>query len=89
MTPIARLIREIETSLDTLNANLRNRSERHKSLRAVFEHSWGLLSCAEQNVLTRLAVFRSGFAREAAVEVAGASRTTLTSLVDKSLLGLV
>ena len=84
--PIDMLTQDIEANLDTLNANLRNRSERHRSLRAVFEHSWGLLNSAEQDVLGRLAVFRGGFTKEAAVEVAGASLDVLTSLVDKSLL---
>ncbi|MEP7358553.1 MAG: tetratricopeptide repeat protein, partial [Anaerolineales bacterium] len=60
--------------------------ERHRSLSAVFEHSWQLLSEAEQHAMRRLAFFRSGFTREAAEQVAGASLSTLTALVAKSLL---
>jgi predicted ATPase len=61
-------------------------SERHQSLRAVFGGSWQLLTPEEQSVLSQLSVFRGGFSREAAREVAGASLITLARLVDKSLL---
>lgn len=55
-------------------------------LRAVFEHSWNLLAPEERAVLPRLAVFRGGFTREAAEQVAQASPTVLAGLVDKCLL---
>jgi tetratricopeptide (TPR) repeat protein len=60
--------------------------ERHRSLRAVFAHSWKLLSDDERNVLCHLAVFRGGFQRQAAEQVAGASLPILMSLLSKSLL---
>ena len=60
--------------------------ERHRSLTTVFEHSWRLLSEAEQRAMRRLAFFRSGFTREAAEQVAGATLSTLSALVSKSLL---
>jgi predicted ATPase len=60
--------------------------ERYRSLRAAFDHSWRLLSEAEQFDLGRLFVFRGGFAREAAQQVAGASLDGQTSLIDKSLI---
>jgi tetratricopeptide (TPR) repeat protein len=44
------------------------------------------LSKEEQNVLSKLSVFRGGFTSEAAREVAGASLIMLARLVDKSLL---
>ncbi len=77
---------EIEKSLDFLTGTLRDLPERQESLRAVFEHSWRLLSEEERKVLRRLSVFRGGFSREAAQEVTGASLSNLLSLVDKSLL---
>src|SRR5690606_34847226 len=43
-------------------------------------------SAEEQRVFTCCSVFRGGFTREAAVEVAGASLSLLAALVDKSLL---
>jgi predicted ATPase/DNA-binding SARP family transcriptional activator len=77
---------EIERNLDFLATPLRNVPERHRSLRAVFDHSWQLLSSEEQRVFRQLAVFRGGFQREAAEEVTGASLPMLLALVDKSLL---
>lgn len=55
-------------------------------LHAVFERSWGLLTAAERDAQARLAVFRGGFTREAAREVAGVGLVTLAALVDKSML---
>lgn len=77
---------EIERNLDFLTTPLRNVPERHRSLRAVFNHSWQLLSAEERRVFRQLSVFRGGFRREAAKQVAGASLPLLLTLVDKSLL---
>lgn len=75
-------------SADVLTLSQRDVPERHRSMRAAFEHSWQLLSPREQGVLARLSVFRSSFDVEAATAVAGDSATpsTLAGLVDKSLL---
>ncbi|WP_019588616.1 AfsR/SARP family transcriptional regulator [Deinococcus apachensis] len=80
------LVREVARDLDVLGSHAQDRDERHRDLRAVFEGSWKLLSPQEQRVLAALSVFRGGFTREAAAEVAGASMATLASLVSKSLL---
>ncbi len=77
---------EIERNLDFLATTLRNVPERHRSIRALFEHSWNLLSGQEQQVLQRLAVFRGGFDRIAAEQVAGASFSLLVALAEKSLI---
>jgi predicted ATPase/DNA-binding XRE family transcriptional regulator len=77
---------EIERSLDFLETSLRDVPERHRSLRAVFDHSWNLLSDGERSLLCRLAVFRGGFEREAAERVAGATLPLLAALVSKSLV---
>ncbi|MHB8624970.1 MAG: LuxR C-terminal-related transcriptional regulator [Aggregatilineales bacterium] len=81
-----RIADEIQHNLDFLASPLRNVSERHRSMRAVFDHSWTLLTPEEQAVFRTLAVFRGGFEREAAQRIANASLQTLTALVDKSLL---
>jgi len=65
---------------------LRDLPERHRSMRAVFDHSWQMLSIEEQQVLGRLSVFRGGFGRQAAEQVAVASLPVLSSLVVRSLL---
>ena len=80
------IAREIERNLDFLKASARDLPERHCSLRAALDYSWNLLSAEEKKVFQRLSVFRGGFRREAAQEVAGASLEQLTSLLDKSLL---
>lgn len=77
---------EIATNLDFLTTHWRDLPARHQSLRAVFEHSWRLLTAEEQQLFAQLALFRGGFTREAAQQVAGASLPTLAALVDKSLV---
>jgi tetratricopeptide (TPR) repeat protein len=84
--PCAEIAREIERSPDILTTTTRNVPDKHRSMRAAFEHSWNLLSDGEQAVFRKLSVFRGGFTREAAEAVAGATLQSLASLVDKSLL---
>lgn len=76
----------LSESLDALQGELHDLPERHQSLRAVFEHSWQLLSPEEQTVLSQLSVFQGGFEREAAKAITGASASVLLALLDKSLL---
>lgn len=84
--PCAHIAGEIQSNLHFLTTSLRNVPEQHRSMRAVFEHSWSLLTEEEQHVFKRLTVFRGSFGREAAERVARASLVALASLVDKSLL---
>src|SRR5262245_24077892 len=86
MLSLDEIAQEIERSADFLAAEWADAPERQRSMRAVFEWSWRLLNERERQVLRRLAVFRGGFTREAAEQVAGASLPVLTSLVHKSLL---
>lgn len=78
--------KEIERTFDFLSTSFRDMPERHRSLRAVFDYSWNLMTPHEQNRLMCLSVFRGGFTREAAEEVADIPLPLLSSLVDKSLL---
>ncbi len=77
---------EIQRNLDILVSPARDAPIRHRSIRAVFDHSWKLMSAEQQNIFARLSVFRGGFALDAAEKVAGASLWMLASLVDKSLI---
>jgi tetratricopeptide (TPR) repeat protein len=77
---------EIGHSLDFLETDLREVPARQRSMRAVFDHSWRLLSERERGVMQALSVFRGGFTREAAAHVAGATLHDLRALADKSLL---
>ncbi len=83
---IPEIAAEIERNLDFLTTSQHGVPERHRSLRAVFEHSWELLSETERAVFRKFSIFRGGFTREAAAQVAGASLVLLSALVDKSLV---
>jgi predicted ATPase/transcriptional regulator with XRE-family HTH domain len=84
--PCSEIAAEIERTLDFLAASARDIPARHRSLRAVFDHSLNLLTEEERAAFRMLAVFRGGFRREAAEWVAGATLHLLTALADKSLL---
>lgn len=77
---------EIEQSLDFLALSAKDLPARHRSMRAVFDHSWKLLSKEEQDVLCTLSVFQSGFSRDAARQIARAGLPILSALVTKSLV---
>jgi predicted ATPase/transcriptional regulator with XRE-family HTH domain len=83
---IPEIVCEIELNIDFLETSVRDVPERHRSLRASFDHSWKLLSDQERSVLCRLAIFHGGFDRLAAERVAGATLPLLASLVAKSLV---
>lgn len=59
---------------------------RQRSMRAVFNHAWQLLTLDEQQILARMSIFRTGCTRLVAQQVTGGSLRTLLSLVHKSLL---
>jgi predicted ATPase/Flp pilus assembly protein TadD len=80
------IAKEIGRNLDFLTSTTQSLPERQRSLRATFDYSWQLLPAPEQEILTRLTVFRGGFTREAAEVVAGASLRSLSLLVDKSFV---
>lgn len=73
-------------NLDFLTATARDIPARHRSLRAVFDHSWQMLSLAEQAAFQALALFQGSFSRSAAEVVADCGVAILNSLVDKSLV---
>ncbi|GIK67383.1 MAG: hypothetical protein BroJett018_51770 [Chloroflexota bacterium] len=85
MMPIEEIVAEINTGLDFLVSNRRETSERHKSLRVVFESSWRLLEPEGQLALSKLSVFRGGFLRDAAAAM-GIRLPVLSRLADKSLV---
>lgn len=82
----AEIAGEIAHNLTFLEANLRNLPERHRSMQVVFDQSWAHLAPDERTALMRLAVFRGGFTRTAAEQVAEAQISLLARLVDRSLL---
>ncbi|HZD56893.1 MAG TPA: tetratricopeptide repeat protein [Anaerolineales bacterium] len=80
------IAREIKSNMDFLTTSMRDLPERHRSLRATFDHSWKLLPQDERWALCGLSVFHGGFDRHAAQQVAGASLLLLASLSAKSLV---
>jgi len=60
--------------------------EGHRSLAVILDSSCGWLSATERTVLSGLAIFVGGFAREAADAVAGANLGVLAALVERSLI---
>jgi len=83
---LAQIVAEIGRSLDFLSTRLRDVDPRHRSMRAVFETSWQLLTLAEQAVLAALSVFPATLTAAAAARVAGATLFDLDLLCEKSLL---
>ncbi|MBE9508877.1 MAG: protein kinase, partial [Chloroflexi bacterium] len=77
---------EISQGLDFLETDLRDVPERQRSVRAVLDHSWNVLTEREREVFQALSVFRGGFSRQAAQQVTGATLRELMALVNKSLL---
>lgn len=84
--PCGELLSTLRQTFDALAPSLRNLPERHRSLRAVFEHSWTLLTPDEQNRLANLSVFVGGFSAEAAFAVSDTSSAQLADLAAKSLV---
>lgn len=82
--------------LRLLTSSRRGEPERHRTLRAAFEWSHGLLSPVERVVFRRLAVCRGGFALDQAVAITADADTVdrwaavdaIGTLVDKSLVQL-
>ncbi len=79
----------IHTNLDHLQSPWRNTPERHRSLRAIFESSWRLLTAEEQTVLAKLAVYNGSFSKLAFKAMWQKPLSLLQILVNKSLVQLV
>lgn len=77
---------EIEDNLAFLQSSAHNVLPRQRSIEAVFDHSWQLLTPDEQRTLCQLSVFKGGFKAAVAEQVAGAALSSLVRLVDKSWL---
>jgi predicted ATPase len=89
LLPAGEIAHKIRLNFDFLESPLRNIPDRHRSMRALFEHSWQLLSVPERQLISKLSVFPGSFSPEAAELVADASLPLLKSLIEKSLLRIV
>jgi predicted ATPase len=93
LTP-AQLAERLDDRFALLTGGSRIAMPRHRTLRAVMDWSWGLLSAAEQRLARRLAVFPGGATLASAERVCADERLpsaavlpALSGLIDKSLLG--
>lgn len=84
--PLTAIADALVQSAEFLTVEWRDLPARQRSMRAVFDWSWRLLSGAEQRALRQCALFRGGFDYTAAQAVIGVTLPVLTRLVDKSLL---
>ncbi|MCB0109824.1 MAG: winged helix-turn-helix domain-containing protein, partial [Caldilineaceae bacterium] len=85
----AEIAAAIHETLDFLQSSLVDLPPRQRSLHAVFDYSWQLLTPAEQQALAQMSIFRAAFSREAAQRVAQVALPQLLALVNKSLVRTV
>ncbi|GHF88684.1 putative ATPase/DNA-binding SARP family transcriptional activator [Amycolatopsis bartoniae] len=85
--PLADLASRLDDRFRVLSRGSRTAAPRHRTLRAVVEWSWDLLSDPERELLRRLSVFPGGVTVESARAVSDVdTEELLTGLADKSLL---
>ena len=86
---IDQLARRLDDRFRLLTSGSRTALPRHKTLRAVVDWSWELLTDAEQMVLRRLSVFSGGASLEAAERVCAASAVEQGAVEQEQVLGLL
>lgn len=77
---------KIYQNLDFLNGRAYDLPARHRSLRAVFDYAWQLLTPIAQQTFQKLAVFQGKFSPQAARFVTGNDDRVLHELVEKAAL---
>jgi DNA-binding SARP family transcriptional activator/predicted ATPase len=80
------IVREIAHTIDLIVVDMPDVPERHRSMRAVFEYSWRLMTDEERQALAHLSVFPASFTAEAAAAITSATLQQLAALHDKSLI---
>ena len=82
----ATLLQEIKNDISFIEAELHDLPERHRSLRALFNHAWAHLNNHERDLLARLALFDATFSFKAAQAVTTTQPSVLLRLVNRSLV---
>lgn len=83
---IAEIARQVAGSVDLEAAPGADLPPRHRSLRAVFEHSWSLLSSEEKGAFRRLSRAPGSLDRAAALEIGRTTPQVFASLIEQSIL---
>ncbi|MGD2252401.1 MAG: BTAD domain-containing putative transcriptional regulator, partial [Anaerolineales bacterium] len=84
--PAAAIAQKIEKDVSFLTADLEGLASRHRSMRAVLERTWSMLNSSKRTALTRLSVFRGGFDRQAALQVAEVDDAMLRRLLSDNVI---
>jgi predicted ATPase len=85
------ILTRLDSSLQLLTGGSRDVPERHQTLRAAIDWSFGLLNDTEKKLFIRMGVFHGGCSLEAAEDVCNAPSDldlleVMTSLLEKSLI---
>jgi len=83
---VVEIAEQLAASLDLEAAPKTDIPPRHRSLRAVFEQSWALLSAEERTAFRRLSLSPGSFDREAALEIGRTTPAVFASLIEQSIL---
>lgn len=86
--PTAQLATDMKNGRFSLTTSWPDAPPHHRSLWAMLEHSWHLLTPTEQTTFNQLSLFHSSFTAEAATAIAQTTPAILQQLVQKSLLRL-
>ena len=78
----------IKTNVDLLQTQFRDVKPQHRSMKAVFDYSWQMLSVEEQQVLAKLSIFQGRFSLEAVKTILSTNLMMLSGLSHKSLLNM-
>ncbi|WP_434444634.1 BTAD domain-containing putative transcriptional regulator [Lentzea sp. E54] len=87
--PLGEIAARLDDRFRLLSRGSRTAAPRHRTLHAVVEWSWDLLTDAERDLAARFTVFSGGADLAAVTTVCESDVDTLTSLVDKSLVEVV
>ena len=81
-----RILASGDQMFDLLASDLNDVPPRHRSLRAVVDSVWDMLSTSEQEVFAGLSIFRGGFTFAAARAVTGTTLQEIRRLIAKSVV---
>ncbi|MEM7798314.1 MAG: NB-ARC domain-containing protein, partial [Chloroflexota bacterium] len=84
--PLPDIVEAIEDNYAFLQSTSRDLPPQHRSIQAVLEYSWGLLSQPEQALLAALSLFRGRFSATSIAAVTGATPIDLIRLCNQSLV---